>query len=291
MLPLDSAILPLAAEQVGPDAGSPLAGAVAVLYLLVYAVRWRSTRRDPAARSPGWSRLLAFAAGCALLGLSLGPPLDSLAEQSATMHMIQHVILLDLVPILLLAGLTKALLRPVTKRVHGIEERMGLFATPAFAVVLYCGLMFAWHVPTLYDAALRNSLIHTIEHASLLTAGLLYWWHLMGPVRQRLRFGGTGPVLYMASTKAIVAMLGIILIFSPTSLYAYRGDFLGMDPLTDQRVAGLVMATEQTLVMGIAFAVLFMKMLSDSERRQRRAEAIADSKVGAEDADRESLPS
>ncbi len=282
MLSPTSAIPPLAAQQVGPDAGSPLAAAVAALYLVVYFIRWRSTRRDPSARSPGWPRLLAFAAGCALLGLALGPPLDSLAEQSATMHMVQHVILLDLVPILLLAGLTKALLRPVTRRVHGIERRMGLLATPAFAVVLYCGLMFAWHVPALYDAALRNSLIHTIEHATLLTAGILYWWHLMGPVRQRMRSGGTGPVLYMASTKAVVAMLGIVLIFSPRSLYAYRGTFLGMDPLTDQHVAGLVMATEQTLVMGIAFAVLFMQMLSASERRQLRAEALAASRAGSD---------
>jgi cytochrome c oxidase assembly factor CtaG len=217
------------------------------------------------------------------MGLALGPPLDRLAEESATMHMVQHVILLDFVPILLFAGLTKALLRPVTRRIHGVEDRLGVLAMPVFAVVLYCGLMFAWHVPGLYDSALRNSFVHTIEHISLMSAGLLYWWHLMGPVRQRLRFGGMGPVLYMASTKAVVAMLGIVLIFSPRSLYAYRGSFLGMDPLTDQHVAGLVMATEQTVVMGIAFAVLFLKMLADSERRQLRAEAIADSR-GAGDA-------
>ena len=70
----------------------------------------------------------------------------------------------------------------------------------------------------------------------------------------------------------LVGLLGIVLIFSPRSLYAYTGDFLGMDPLLDQQVAGIVMSTEQTLVMGVAFAIIFVRMLTDSERRQRQAE-------------------
>ena len=261
-----------AAQQVGPDAGSPWSYAVAGLYLGVYVLRWRRCRRDPRLRSPGAGRLTSFATGCALLGLALGPPLDSWAEQSATMHMVQHVILLDLVPILLFAGLTKAMLRPATRRLHGIESRAGIIALPAFAAALYVGLMYAWHVPALYDAALRNQAIHILEHTTLLTAGLLYWWHLMSPVRARHRLSGTGPVIYMATTKVLVGLLGVVLIFSPKSLYAYTGDFLGMDPLLDQQVAGIAMSTEQTLVMGVAFAVLFIRMLADSERRQLQGE-------------------
>jgi cytochrome c oxidase assembly factor CtaG len=196
--------------------------------------------------------------------------------------MVQHVVLLDLVPILLFAGLTKALLRPLTRRLHHLEERVGPIALPAFAVVLYCAVMYAWHVPALYDAALRNANIHAVEHLTLLTAGILYWWHLMSPVRARHRLSGTGPVLYMATTKILVGLLGLVLIFSPTSLYAYTGSFLGMDPLTDQHAAGLVMATEQTLVMGVAFAILFMRMLAESERRQTRLEAQHRSGRGTE---------
>ena len=265
-----------ATQQMGPDAGSPLVWAVAAAYFAVYLWRWQTCQRDPAVRSPGLARLAAFAAGCALLALALGPPLDSLAEQSATMHMIQHVTILDLVPLLLFAGLTKAILRPVTRRLHGIEDSFGPLGTPIFAVVLYTVLMYAWHIPALYDAALKHAAIHSIEHVSLMTAGLLYWWHLISPVRRRDRLHGTGPVIYMGTTKLLIAALGVVLTFSPRSLYAYTGTFAGMDPLNDQHAAGVVMATEQTFVMGIAFTVLFLRMLADSERRQQRAEAIAD---------------
>lgn len=264
------------APAAGPDAGSPLVAVIAGLYLAVYLWRWISCRQDPKTRSPGVGRLIAFAAGCGLMALALGPPLDRWAEQSATMHMVQHVVLLDLIPILLFAGLTKAMLRPITKRLHGVEAKVGFLALPAFAVVAYCGLMYAWHVPALYNQALKNSSVHALEHMTLLTAGILYWWHLMSPVRVRYHLAGTGPVLYMATTKILVGILGIVLIFSPSSLYAYTGSFMGMDPLTDQHVAGTVMATEQTLVMGIAFAVLFLKMLADSERRQLQEDAAAE---------------
>ena len=260
------------APQAGPDAGSPLVALVALSYLAVYAYRWRQCRKDPSTRSPGFQHLLAFAAGCALMGLALGPPLDRWAEQSSTMHMVQHVILLDLVPILLFAGLTKALLRPITRRVHGVESKVGVVALPVFAVVLYVGLMYFWHFPFAYNAALKNANVHALEHVTLLTAGLFYWWHLMSPVRIRTHLSGTGPSLYMAVTKVLVGLLGVVLAFSPRSLYDYSGTFLGMNPLVDQHVAGLVMATEQTIVMGIAFAVVFVKMLGASEREQQKAE-------------------
>ena len=268
------------APQVGPDAGSPLVALVALSYLAVYAWRWRRCRQDPATRSPGFQHLLAFAAGCVAMGLALGPPVDGWAEQSATMHMVQHVILLDLVPILLFAGLTKAILRPITRRTVGLESKIGWVALPVFAVCAYVGLMYFWHFPFAYDAALKNSGIHSLEHISLMTAGLLYWWHLMSPVRIRTTLKATGPALYMATTKILVGLLGVVLTFSPRALYAYTGTFLGMDPLVDQHVAGLTMATEQTIVMGIAFAVLFYSMLGQTEREQERAEQYGSAPVG-----------
>ena len=86
------------------------------------------------------------------------------------------------------------------------------------------------------------------------------------------------PVAYMASTKLLVGMLGIVLAFSPELLYdAYDNGGLrwGMTPLDDQRVAGLIMAVEQSIVMGIALAWLFVRMLSESEKEEERAERYA----------------
>ena len=131
------------------------------------------------------------------------------------MHMVQHVLLLDLVPILAILGLTKVILRPVTRAVHDLEHRAGPLAHPAFAVLLYVGVIWAWHVPAAYDFAVRHPAVHVLEHVSFLLAGSLYWWHLLSPIRARLRLGGMGPVVYMASTKLFVGALGMGLAFAP----------------------------------------------------------------------------
>jgi cytochrome c oxidase assembly factor CtaG len=215
-----------------------------------------------------------WATGVLLLAAALVSPLDRLGEQFATAHMVQHLLLADLVPIAFTLALTKQILRPVTRRIHQIERKAGPFGHPAFGAIAYIGGMWLWHIPALYDAALRNSAVHTLEHLTFAAIGLLYWWHLLSPIRSRMRMGGLGPVMYMASTKILVGFLGVLLAFSPDVLYAYEwsGERWGLTPLDDQHVAGLVMALEQSIVMGIALAYLFVRMLAESEAEEQRAE-------------------
>ena len=180
------------------------------------------------------------------------------------MHMTQHILLLDIAPILLILGLNKVLLRPATRRLHTIERKAGFLAHPAFAVFAYVGFMWLWHVPALYDAALRNSGLHAFEHICFALAGGLYWWHLLSPIRGRMRLGGMGPVMYMVSTKLLVGLLGIALAFAPTALYAFykhQPHYWGLTAGEDMNMAGLLMALEQSIVMGIALAYLFVQML------------------------------
>ena len=194
------------------------------------------------------------------------------------MHMVQHLLIADVAAILLTLGLTRHILRPATRRIHRIERAAGPFASPWFAVVAYVGAMWLWHVPSLYDAALNHSGVHTLEHLSFAAAGLLYWWHLLSPIRSRLRLGGMGPVAYMASTKLLVGFLGILLAFAPscsTTPTTTSGTRWGMTALDDQHVAGLIMALEQSIVMGIALAWLFVRMLSESDEEDERLERYA----------------
>jgi cytochrome c oxidase assembly factor CtaG len=79
----------------------------------------------------------------------------------------------------------------------------------------------------------------------------------------------------MASTKLLVGLLGIVIAFSPRLIYTFYADkphYLGLSPLHDQMMAGLVMALEQSIVMGIALVILFVQMLNESERAEQRAE-------------------
>jgi putative membrane protein len=257
---------------------NPLVLLGAALAAAVYVRRWAVVRggRSPRSRSeaPIW-RLCCFIASILVTLIALVSPLDALADQLFFMHMSQHIILLDIAPILAILGLTKVLLRPVTRAVSELERRAGGLAHPAFAVLLYVGVIWAWHVPAAYDLALREPAAHALEHLSFLLAGALYWWHLLSPIRARMRLDGMGPVVYMVSTKLLVGALGMGLAFAPSALYPYyvnHARVWGISAIDDQSIAGLVMAVEQSIVMGIALAVLFIRALEESERAEQRRE-------------------
>jgi cytochrome c oxidase assembly factor CtaG len=243
----------------------------------IYVRRWLAVRRvsdRPSADAPVW-RLCAFIGSLAIVLAALVSPIDGLADQLFFMHMVQHMLLLDLVPILAILGLTKVILRPVTRAVSDLERRAGPLAHPAFAVALYVTTIWTWHVPAAYDLALRHPTVHVLEHVSFIAVGTLYWWHLLSPIRARMRLGGMGPVIYMVSTKLFVGALGMGLAFAPSALYPYyvhHARVWGISALEDQGIAGLIMAVEQSIVMGIALVVLFMRMLAESEREQQRKE-------------------
>jgi len=241
----------------------------------IYVLGWRRARATGSAHKPGYGRLTVFGLGLVVTLAALVSPIDVLGDQLLFMHMVQHVLLLDIAPILLILGLTKVLLRPVTRRVHAIERRAGFFAHPAFAVIAYVGLMWLWHIPVMYDLALRHSGIHAFEHLCFAAAGTLYWWHLLSPIRTRHRLGGMGPVAYMVSTKLLVGGLGIVLAFAPASFYPFyehHPHYWGLSPSEDQSIAGLLMALEQSVVMGIALVWVFVNMLNESEREAQREE-------------------
>jgi putative membrane protein len=244
----------------------------------LYLRRWRQVRRESPARgaaeAPVW-RLCCFAGSVLLALVALISPIDSLADQLFFMHMVQHMLLLDAVPILAILGFTKVILRPVTRAVRRLEHRAGPLAHPAFAVLLYVGVIWAWHVPAAYDLAVRHPAVHVLEHLTFLIAGSLYWWHLLSPIRARLRLQGMGPIVYMASTKLFVGALGMGLAFAPSAVYPFYEHLArvwGISAGVDQSIAGLVMAVEQSLVMGIALVVLFVRALAESEREQQRRE-------------------
>jgi putative membrane protein len=277
MLPCQVYALPL----MGPNLSwtfSPLPILLTIALGAAYVRRFRHVRRSggPQARAgaPAW-RLVCFLAALLIVLASLVSPLDALGEQLFAMHMTQHMLLLDVAPILAILGLTRVLLRPLTRAVRGLERRAGLLAAPGFAVVLYVAAIWVWHIPAAYDAALRHGGVHVLEHASFALAGGLYWWHLLSPIRSRMRLPGMGPVVYMASTKVLVGALGMGLAFAPKALYPYyvhHARVWGLSAGDDQALAGVVMAVEQSLVMGTALVALFIAALGESEREQQRRE-------------------
>lgn len=250
---------------------------IGVLILCVlYGLGWRRARAGGAPHAPGYGRLALFAVSQVLVVLALLSPIDSLGDEDLlVMHMVQHLILLDLVPITMILSLNKVLLRPITRRVQTLERNAGFLATPVFAVLAYIGVMYVWHVPGAYDLALRHEWIHACEHLSFSIAGFLYWWQVLSPIRARRRLTGLGPLAYMSTAKVAIGGLGIALAFLPRVIYpfyAHLPHYWGLTALEDQSLAGLVMALEQSIVMGIALVYLVYRMFDEAEAEQKRRE-------------------
>jgi putative membrane protein len=262
------------------------------LFAGIYIWRFAQARKEvlarggsPAKRGVGPLQALAFAGGMlALLG-ALVSPLDGLGEDYLfSAHMLQHVMLGDVAPLLILLSLSRVIMRPATRRLTAVERRLGPLASPAACIVLWLTLMYLWHIPALYDAATEHPLIHLFEHLSFFTAGVALWWPLIQPVPMRRSLTGLQPVAYIATAKAGLAALGIFLTWSTTAIYPYYEDrprIWGLSPIEDQNVAGVIMMVEQSVTLALVLVALFVRMLQRSEADQLRRERLEEREAEA----------
>lgn len=252
-------------------------------YTGIYVWRFRAARREAGGRGAGARQALAFAGALTVLLIATVSPLDALGEEYLfSAHMVQHLLLGDIAPLLTLLALSRVILRPATRRLARVERALGPFAHPLGALILFLALTYLWHIPALYNAALEQPLLHALEHASFFTAGTLLWWPLVQPVPMRRPLRGLGPFAYMGAAKVGVGFLGLYLVWSSTVAYSfYEGvpRIWGLSPIEDQNAGGALMMVEQSVVLALALFVLFARMLVDSERNERREERLEDQRA------------
>ena len=265
------------------------------LVVFIYVRRFREVRREAAegdraaARGATWLHALAFA-GCMLALLAaLVTPIDGLGEDYLfSAHMFQHVLLGDIAPLLLLLSLSRVILRPVTRRLVGIERALGPIASPITAIVIWLGTMYLWHIPALYDAAIQHPLVHALEHLSFFAAGIALWWPLVQPIPMRRGLTGLQPLAYIAGAKGGLAALGLVLAWSSTAFYPFYEDaprIWGLTAVEDQNVAGVIMMVEQSLTLVMVLVWVFVRMLARSEEEQLRRERLEEAQVPASNVD------
>jgi len=256
----------------------PLVLAPIAVLVAIYVRRFRRARDEEGGRGAGVSHGLFFAAATITLLLAVASPLDGLGEDYLfSAHMLQHVLLGDIAPVLLLLSLSRVIMRPATRRLMRVERALGPFASPWTGIGLWLGLMYLWHVPVMYEAAVQNPIVHVIEHASFFTAGVAVWWPLVQPVPMRRRLTGLTMVTYIATAKFGLAALGLYLTWSNNLLYDYYGGVprvWGLDAIEDQNAGGAIMMVEQSLTFVIALVVLFAGMLVQSEKDELRRERL-----------------
>jgi cytochrome c oxidase assembly factor CtaG len=259
------------------------------LLVVIYVRRFLAVRRDDGPRGATPLHAVAFAGAVLALVAALVSPIDGLGEDYLfSAHMLQHVLLGDIAPLLLLLSLSRVMLRPLTRRLMGIERALGPLASPFTAIFVWLGTMYLWHIPALYDAALEHPLIHVLEHFSFFGAGLALWWPLVQPIPMRRTLTGLQPLGYIAAAKGGLAALGLLLAWSSTAYYPFYEDvprIWGLSAVEDQNVAGVIMMVEQSLTLVLVMVWVFVRMLTRSEEEELRRERLEEAQVPASNVD------
>jgi putative membrane protein len=258
-------MVPLA--HLGGGAFAPLQVLGLTLLGTAYALRATSLSRQ-GRPVPSW-RIACFAAGIALIAAAFVSPLAHLGEELVLAHMIQHLLIGDIAALLIVLGLTRSILQPLLQIT--VIDRMRVLMLPAIALTLWIANLYVWHIPVLYEEAVRNDVVHALQHACFIGFGVLMWMPVFGPLPVPAWFGGGAQLVYTAIARLAAVSLGNVLMWSGTVLYPIYAPgeaYWEIAPLTDQGIAGAIMMAEGTAVtVGVLCWVLLRWAQRDTEKQ------------------------
>lgn len=236
-----------------------IAGLVLTALLYLWVLRRAPARRwQPAAFWTGWGTLV----------VALLSPLHAGAEYLFTLHMLQHMLLMIVAPPLLVLGLPPAVYG-ILYRSRGLRSLIGVVWSPVAATVLYTAVLLLWHIPRAYDATLQDPLVHALEHASFVAAGLVYWGVIASP-SPRLH-GSLGARIVMLLVANLVNFtLGFALAFAERPYYlpyTVVPRLWGLSPLDDLRLGGALMWIMGQMMYAVPLLVLLYWFLWRREER------------------------
>ncbi len=208
------------------------------------------------ATRPRGFRLAALAVALALVFFAFATRLQPLAIHTFLWaHLLQNVVLAEWAPALLVLAVPLAAARQA--------DRFPLFR-PLVALPVWLGTYFAWHLPWVYDFALRHphSLLH-LEHATYLLAGICVWWPVVHG-----RYSAGAKAAYLFAAFVLASPLGLVLALFPRAIYSFYEHAprtWGPSPENDQRIAGVTMAAEQALVIFAVFTAFLLRFLREEQ--------------------------
>lgn len=223
-------------------------------------------------------RIALFAAGWASVVLALLSPIATWSDKYFSVHMAQHEILMLLSAPMLVAStplqvmlfafardrrraIGRGLRRPA---IVGLWDRL---TGPLTVVLLHAAVLWVWHIPLMFEAALASETVHVVQHLGFFVTAALFWWAL---VHGRYGRAGYGiGVLYVFATAMHTQMLGALLTFTQRVWYPTHAARTGATALEDQQFAGVVMWVPFGVVFVIIALALFAAWLGEAERRVR----------------------
>lgn len=255
--------------------------ALVLLTALLYVAGGSRTIAPARARIERRWQAAAFLGGLALIAVALDSPLESLSRQLFWAHMIQHVLLLLVAPPLILLArpwlrLWRALplgwRRPLARALGTSDRwswlrRAGRFVgRPLPGLVLFSGVLLAWHVPALFDATLRSSALHALEHGLFFATALLFWKQVIPSAPLHVRLAPPARIVYLIAAMVVSWVLAVVLALAPHALYApYVHEASrpgGLTALGDQQIAAGIMWVPGSIAFVIAIFVYVNRWLT-----------------------------
>jgi cytochrome c oxidase assembly factor CtaG len=229
---------------------------VVIVVALAYAL---ATRRH----APSTVRIAAFAGAGLLVVATFVTPIGTLArDYLLSAHLFQNVALAEWAPALGVLGLSMGMVRALAAR-----PVVRALTRPRVALPLWLATYGIWHVPAVYDAALRNDLLLHLEHASYFLAGAALWWPVFHAQPWRMQSGAKA--LYVFAAFVLASPIGLLLALVPSAVYDFYVEaprVWGLSPLADQQIAGVIMAVSEAVVFFGVFAVYFLRFMAEEER-------------------------
>jgi putative membrane protein len=213
-----------------------------------------------------------FYAALVLFYLAVGSPLDQAGERFLlSAHMVQHQLITYPAAILFLTGLPAWLVAHATER-PSLRLPFRVFTHPVVCALAYTVVIGVWHLPALYDWALRDKFIHILEHVMFFGVALLYWWPLFSPSRRYPPISYALQMLYLVAVTLLMTPLFAYLAFSsevlyPTYEYAPRL-IAGFSPAQDQLLGAAIMKLGGMFVSFLALIWAFYRWYQSTERSQ-----------------------
>ena len=240
---------------------------VIALCWIPYRIRARTLARE-GRPVPAW-RQVCFAGGLAVLEIALSSPVDHISDQLLLAHMAEHLLIGDVAALLLVLGLTGPMMAPLLR--NRVLSKLRVLSHPVVAIVVWGVNFYAWHIPFLYQAALRHDALHALEHATFLAFGIAVWMALLGPLPKPRWFSNSARLIYIVAVRLIGTVLANVMIFGGTVFYPYYrpGDaHWHISPIADQVAAGGLMMVEESLLTIGLFCWLFLRVARENEERQ-----------------------
>jgi putative membrane protein len=251
------------------------------LIVIIYLRGWLRLRASFPKLFSAW-RPAAFLTGIISIWIAIGSPLAAFDDVSLTVHMLQHLLLMAIAPLFILLGapalpFLQGLPQPIARDVIGPFLRWAplrrfghLITNPAICWLAATLTLIAWHVPTVFEAALHNDWLHNLEHACFLGAGLLFWWPVVQPWPATARWPRSSVPLYLfAATLPCDALSGFLAFCDRVVYVSYVSAprLFNIPPLEDQQLAASLMWICVTIVLLVPAVIVTMQILSPLHSR------------------------